>query len=155
DWAKAGQKGKGADLDAAADRDTPNYPARPEWYFLFLFQLLKYFPGEKILIGTVFIPNGVMLLLTLLPIFGYGPMRRIGHFFGMLVMMTLLVMVGGLTLFALRDDSPDGILFGLLKNTDEKEIEKAVHFRHSLHDAEEKAKRACQLAMNGTPVEGG
>jgi len=45
--AKAGQKGWGANLDAPADRDTAGYPARPEWYFLFLFQLLKYFEGPK------------------------------------------------------------------------------------------------------------
>lgn len=153
--ARAGVHGKGAELDAAADRDTSNYPARPEWYFLFLFQLLKYFPGEQILIGTVFIPNGVMLLLTLLPLFGYGPMRKFGHFFGLLVMMTLLILVGMLTLFALRDDAPDGILGGMLKNTSEKDIEKAKAFQHSVHDAEILAKRACQMAMEGTPVEGG
>jgi quinol-cytochrome oxidoreductase complex cytochrome b subunit/mono/diheme cytochrome c family protein len=154
-WAKAGQRGKGAELDAAADRDTTNYPARPEWYFLFLFQLLKYFPGDQILIGTVFIPNGVMLLLTLLPLFGYGPMRKIGHFFGMLVMMTLLILVGTLTLFALRDDSPDGILWGMLKNSDDKAIEIADHHQQAVRKAEVLAKRACQLAMDGTPVEGG
>jgi ubiquinol-cytochrome c reductase cytochrome b subunit len=154
-WAKAGQRGKGADLDAAADRDTTNYPARPEWYFLFLFQLLKYFPGDQIRIGTVYIPNGVMLLLTLLPLFGYGPTRKIGHFFGMLVMMTLLILVCVLTLFALRDDSPDGILWGILKNSDQKAIEIADHHQEEVRKAEFLAKRACQLAMDGTPVEGG
>jgi quinol-cytochrome oxidoreductase complex cytochrome b subunit/cytochrome c2 len=154
-WAKAGQQGKGADLDAPADRDTPNYPARPEWYFLFLFQLLKYFPGEQILIGTVFIPNGVMLLLTLLPLFGYGPMRKFGHFLGVLVIMTLLILVGMLTLFALRDDSEHGILWGTLKNTETKDIEKAHTFEKSVKEAEALAKRACQMAMDGTPVEGG
>ena len=35
----------GAHLDAPADPST-NYPARPDWYFLFLFQFLKYFPGH-------------------------------------------------------------------------------------------------------------
>jgi quinol-cytochrome oxidoreductase complex cytochrome b subunit/cytochrome c2 len=154
-WAKAGQRGKGAEFDAAADRDTANYPARPEWYFLFLFQLLKYFPGDQILIGTVFIPNGVMLLLTLLPLFGYGQMRKIGHFFGVLVIMTLFIMVGMLTLFALRDDSPDGVLGGLVKNTDPKAVEHAEHHQKEVHKAEILAKRACQLAMDGTPVEGG
>jgi quinol-cytochrome oxidoreductase complex cytochrome b subunit len=153
--ARAGVYGKGAELDAAADRDTTNYPARPEWYFLFLFQLLKYFPGDQIRIGTVYIPNGVMLLLTLLPLFGYGPMRKIGHFFGMLVMMTLMILVGMLTLFALRDDSPDGILWGMLKNSDNEAIKFAVHHQEEVRKAEDLAKRACQLAMDGTPVEGG
>jgi ubiquinol-cytochrome c reductase cytochrome b subunit len=154
-WAKAGQRGKGADLDAAADRDTADYPARPEWYFLFLFQLLKYFPGDQKLIGTVYIPNGIVLLLILLPLFGYGPFRKIGHFLGMLVMMTLLILVGMLTLFALRDDNPDGILWGLLKNTDPKALDYAKHHQEGVEKAELLAKRACQLAMHGTPVEGG
>src|SRR3979411_990403 len=95
-----------------------------------------------------------MMLLTLLPIFGYGPLRKVGHFFGMLVMMTLLVLVGMLTLFALRDDQHP-ILMGLWPNHNPEEIEKAKAFRHSVEDAEVLAKRACQLAMAGTPVEGG
>src|SRR5262245_59951597 len=53
--ALAGQHGKGASLDAPADPARP-YPARHEWYFLFLFQLLKYFPGEREVIGTVVVP---------------------------------------------------------------------------------------------------
>ena len=56
DWAKAGQKGMGANLDAPAD-PADEYEARPEWYFLFLFQLLKYFEGEQEMIGTQIIPH--------------------------------------------------------------------------------------------------
>src|ERR1051325_10492848 len=102
--ARAGVHGKGAELDAAADRDTSNYPARPEWYFLFLFQLLKYFPGEHAIWGTVIIPNGVMVLLVLLPLLGYGPLRKLGHFVSVLFLTVLFVMVGLLTLKALDDD---------------------------------------------------
>lgn len=91
DWAHAGQFGLGANLDAPADRDTAGYPARPEWYFLFLFQLLKYFEGDLVIVGTVLIPNGALALLTALPLFGYGWMRPIGYWFGVLVMLTLLL----------------------------------------------------------------
>ncbi|MBM2833904.1 MAG: hypothetical protein HW406_1065, partial [Candidatus Brocadiaceae bacterium] len=35
---------KGAELNSPAD-PASNYLARPEWYFLFLFQLLKYCQG--------------------------------------------------------------------------------------------------------------
>lgn len=157
--ARAGIYGKGAELDAAADRDTANYPARPEWYFLFLFQLLKYFPGDSAIYGTVIIPNGAMLLLVLLPLFGIGPLRKFGHFFGILVMVFLLVGAGMLTLKAFDDDSPKGILWGIMKKTEGEEaeaaIKKADHFVESVKEAEEVAQRACQLAMSGTPVEGG
>ena len=157
--ARAGTQGKGAELDAAADRDTAGYPARPEWYFLFLFQLLKYFPGNYAIYGTVVIPNGVMVLLFLLPLFGIGSMRKFGHFVGILVLLTLLIMVGLLTLKSLDDDKPEGVLWGVLKKTEGKEakdaIEKAEDFQKKVHKAEILAKRACQLAMPGTPVEGG
>src|SRR5262249_53713417 len=80
-WAHAGREGCGANLAAPADPSRP-YPARPEWYFLFLFQLLKYFEGAQEVLGTVVIPNGVGLLLALLPLLGYGAMRKFGHAVG-------------------------------------------------------------------------
>ena len=82
--AHAGQNGKGANLDAPADPSRA-YPARPEWYFLSLFQLLKYFEGEQEIIGTVIIPNGLLLLLAILPLLGYGRMRSFGHIVGVVV----------------------------------------------------------------------
>ena len=148
--------GKGAELDAAADRSTANYPARPEWYFLALFQLLKYFPGDSAIYGTVIIPNGVMVLLVLLPLFGIGPLRKFGYFFGILVMLAILGGAAFLTLQALDDDRPDGILWGVMKDkSDEKAIKKAEGFQHAVHEAEALAARACELAMNGSPVDGG
>ncbi len=154
--ARAGVYGKGAELDAAADRSTANYPARPEWYFLALFQLLKYFPGDSAIYGTVVIPNGVMILLILLPFFGIGPLRTFGHFFGVMVMFFLLAGAGLLTLKAFDDDSPNGILWGVMKDkSDEKAIDKAKHHVESVEEAAALAHRACQLAMDGSPVEGG
>jgi quinol-cytochrome oxidoreductase complex cytochrome b subunit/mono/diheme cytochrome c family protein len=103
-WAHAGREGLGANLDAPADPSQP-YPARPEWYFLFLFQLLKYFEGSQEIIGTVVIPNGAALLLFILPLLGFGRMRRFGHVVGVLVMVGLLAGAAALTLQALADDS--------------------------------------------------
>jgi len=154
-WARAGERGVGANLDAAADRDTADYPARPEWYFLPLFQLLKYFKGDLSIVGTVVIPNGVMLLLALLPLFGYGPMRKIGHFFGVFVVMSLLICAGILIVLAFRDDAPDGLLWGTIKSNDDEVLKRAEVFQKNLKIAEKNAQRACQLAMEGTPVEGG
>ncbi len=102
-WTHAGRDGKGANLDAPADPSRP-YPARPEWYFLFLFQLLKYFEGDLELVGTVVIPNGVIVLLAVLPLLGYGALRRFGHVFGILVVTGLLAAVATLTCLALADD---------------------------------------------------
>ncbi|HWN95226.1 MAG TPA: menaquinol-cytochrome C reductase, partial [Methylomirabilota bacterium] len=48
-----GQGEPGADLGAPADPSEPYSAARPEWYFLFLFQFLKYFPGHTEIIGAI------------------------------------------------------------------------------------------------------
>jgi ubiquinol-cytochrome c reductase cytochrome b subunit len=154
-WAKAGQRGIGANLDAPADRETSNYPARPEWYFLPLFQLLKYFKGDNSIYGTVVIPNGVMVLLAILPLLGYGPFRKFGHFVAVLVMMTLLIGTMILIALALRDDAPEGILWGTVKHTDAEKLKIAEKFQADVKIAEVAAKRAVQMAMDGTPVDGG
>jgi ubiquinol-cytochrome c reductase cytochrome b subunit len=56
-----------APLDLKADPTDANYIPRPEWYFLGLFQLLKYFPGKLEPIATVVAPGLMVLLLLLLP----------------------------------------------------------------------------------------
>lgn len=57
----------GAPLEERANPADTNYTPRPEWYFLFLFQLLKYFPGELEVIGVVVIPTLAILMLFALP----------------------------------------------------------------------------------------
>jgi ubiquinol-cytochrome c reductase cytochrome b subunit len=52
-----------ASLEATASRDAAGYAPRPEWYFLWLFQMLKYFRGSLEPVGTVLVP---LLLLALL-----------------------------------------------------------------------------------------
>lgn len=58
----------GAPLEARANPADTNYTPRPEWYFLFLFQLLKYFPGNLEVLGVVLLPTVAILLLFLLPV---------------------------------------------------------------------------------------
>jgi ubiquinol-cytochrome c reductase cytochrome b subunit len=56
----------GAELFAPA-QPASNFVARPEWYFLFLFQLLKYFHGPLQIIATAIIPGAAATFLLLLP----------------------------------------------------------------------------------------
>jgi ubiquinol-cytochrome c reductase cytochrome b subunit len=65
-----------APLDEAADPTGAGYIPRPEWYFLFLFQLLKFFPGRLEPIATFVIPGVVVLLLLLMPFLDRDPERR-------------------------------------------------------------------------------
>jgi ubiquinol-cytochrome c reductase cytochrome b subunit len=64
-------------LDEVADPADANYIPRPEWYFLSLFQLLKYFPGPLEPVATVVIPGVVVTLLLLLPFIDWRPERRL------------------------------------------------------------------------------
>lgn len=54
-------------LGPQADPSDSDYVARPEWYFLALFQLLKYFPGKLVLIPSLILPGLATTALMLLP----------------------------------------------------------------------------------------
>lgn len=56
-----------APLDPMADPSDASYVPRPEWYFLSLFQLLKYFPGPLEPVATLVIPGLLVAALFLLP----------------------------------------------------------------------------------------
>ncbi|HXG12939.1 MAG TPA: cytochrome b N-terminal domain-containing protein [Gemmataceae bacterium] len=112
-WAHAGRDGRGANLDAPAD-PSHAYPARPEWYFLFLFQMLKYFEGPYKIVGTAVVPAAVGLLLFILPLLGYGRMRPFGHAFGVIVVTALLAGAGTLTLLAVSQDTVNPLARALL-----------------------------------------
>jgi menaquinol-cytochrome c reductase cytochrome b/c subunit len=65
----------GVAQDPKADPSDSAYIPRPEWYFLFLFQMLKYFPGKLEWLGTTIIPIIAVLALFLLPFFDRNPRR--------------------------------------------------------------------------------
>jgi quinol-cytochrome oxidoreductase complex cytochrome b subunit len=44
-----------------------NFQPLPEWYFLALYQLLKYFPGKWAFLGVVVIPLAALYLMFALP----------------------------------------------------------------------------------------
>src|SRR3954471_14980041 len=58
----------GAELGPKADPTTTTYVPRPEWYFFFLFELLRVIkPPALVFLATVGIPTIAMVLLVLLP----------------------------------------------------------------------------------------
>ncbi|MFQ5593365.1 MAG: c-type cytochrome [Anaerolineae bacterium] len=67
---------KGAELEARADPASASYNPRPEWYFLFLFEFLKFFPGSMEAVAAIIIPTLFILLLFLLPFIDSHPLRR-------------------------------------------------------------------------------
>ncbi|RMG03338.1 MAG: hypothetical protein D6726_05820 [Nitrospirae bacterium] len=57
---------------------TAPYQPLPEWYFYWLYQLVRYFPGRWMFVGTVLIPLLIILLLFYLPWIEKGKAGRKG-----------------------------------------------------------------------------
>ena len=67
----------GAELGPKADPTTTTYTPRPEWYFFFLFELLRVVkPPELVFLATMGIPTICLMLLLLLPFFDRSPERN-------------------------------------------------------------------------------
>lgn len=126
----------GAPLDAPADPSS-DYPARPEWYFLALFQLLKYFHGPLELVGTVVLPGVVGAYLFALPLLDRKPSTALRGRIGPLVPLALIAMGAvGLTIQAQRQDAHD------------------TGFQKERVKADERAAIANRIAKDGVPPEG-
>jgi menaquinol-cytochrome c reductase cytochrome b/c subunit len=67
----------GAELGPKADPTTTTYVPRPEWYFFFLFELLRVIkPPTLTPLATIGIPTICMILLFLLPFYDRSPERH-------------------------------------------------------------------------------
>ena len=94
----------GAELGAPADPSLPYAAARPEWYFLFLFQFLKVFEGWGAtgeFFGAIVVPGLIMAGMFLMPILGNW---RLGHRFNVAFTLAILAGMGLLTALALNED---------------------------------------------------
>jgi menaquinol-cytochrome c reductase cytochrome b/c subunit len=64
--------------DAPADPGTINFVPRPDWYFYFLFYLLRIFKWpETVVIGTVGLPTLLLIILLAIPFIDVRPERRL------------------------------------------------------------------------------
>jgi ubiquinol-cytochrome c reductase cytochrome b subunit len=127
----------GAELFAPAD-PASNFVARPEWYFLFLFQLLKYFEGPLQVVATVLLPGAVTVALLLLPFLDRAKTRKASDRWKALTFIGLLMAgVTTLTALAMVEDGRN------------------ESYQHGLEAAEQAADRARELALEGVPPAGG
>jgi len=126
---------RGAELSAPADASSPFAAARPEWYFLFLFELLKYFPGESEIIGAIILPGAAVGLMFAMPVLGQW---KLGHRFNLVFIFGGLAGAGLLTWMAIKQDKND------------------PNFQRALKDSHQQAARIIELAKapTGIPVTG-
>jgi ubiquinol-cytochrome c reductase cytochrome b subunit len=126
----------GAPLDAPADPSS-DYPARPEWYFLALFELLKYFKGSLEPVGAVGIPLLLFGYLIALPLIDKGSSRALKDRLRLLLPLAFFgVVAGGLTVMSLAADASDEA------------------FQKSRKVASQRAEVAAVLFLKGVPPEG-
>jgi len=94
----------GAELGAPADPSEQFSAARPEWYFLFLFELLKYFPGGTEVWGAIVIPGVLLLILAVMPFVGNW---KLGHRFNVMYLWAMIAGAAVLTGLAIKADRND------------------------------------------------
>ena len=127
----------GVELGAPAD-PASGFDARPEWYFLPLFQLLKYFHGSMEKVVALGLPAVVGGVLVAIPFLDRGddrsPKKRI-----LFLSVLGLGFAGAATLIfvAMSSDAKDPAL------------------QKRIHEAEVQAKKARTLAFAGVPAAGG
>ena len=126
----------GAELSAPANPAENYSAARPEWYFLFLFQSLKYLQSFPPIVGALVVPGLVMASLFLMPIVGRW---QLGHRFNVVWTCSLLVGAAALTALAWHDDH-NGT------------TEHSQHYLASVAAAEYEAERAVELAGSPTGI---
>lgn len=136
----------GAELTAPADPSNPYDAARPEWYFLFLFQFLKWFPGEAEVWGAFVIPGLVVAVLFVMPWIGRW---RVGHFLNVAMLAVLLGGSAILTVQALQEDYyadwyPDA--------TDDPRHEPSTRFLVAKKEAHHVAERVVELAQSPSRI---
>jgi len=67
----------GAELGPKVDPTTTTYVPRPEWYFFFLFEVLRIIkPSSLTPLASIGVPSLCMILLFLLPFYDRSPERR-------------------------------------------------------------------------------
>jgi menaquinol-cytochrome c reductase cytochrome b/c subunit len=67
----------GAELGPKVDPTTTTYTPRPEWYFFFLFEVLRVIkPSSLTPLAAIGVPTICMILLFLLPFYDRSPERR-------------------------------------------------------------------------------
>jgi ubiquinol-cytochrome c reductase cytochrome b subunit len=151
----------GAELGAPADPANEYSAARPEWYFLFLFEFLKLFQGGDResaelmeLIGAVVVPGCILFVLALMPLVGRW---KLGHRFNLGFLVILFAGVGVLTGMAVYDDRMADYRGKPADGADEKTVHQfqaSEAYIKAVSRAEVDAHRAVVLAREGVPPTG-
>jgi ubiquinol-cytochrome c reductase cytochrome b subunit len=94
-------------LGRMADPTDTSFTPRPEWYFLFLFQIVKLFEGPLEIVGTIILPTLAILALLLVPFIDRGKAVAVRQRFVAIALVVLSAMAwSGLTARAVATTPP-------------------------------------------------
>jgi ubiquinol-cytochrome c reductase cytochrome b subunit len=97
-------------LGRLADPTDTTYIPRPEWYFLFLFQTLKYFEGPLEVIASVVLPGLAVLALLLVPFLDRSSVMHVTRRTAAFAVVFLAALGWtGLTVAAVRSTPPEAV----------------------------------------------
>lgn len=126
----------GVEVEAPAEPDR-DYPARPEWFILGLYQLRKMMPGPWEVVATVVIPGIVATFLFALPLLDRRPSRRVRQRLVWIAPVFLVLAgAGAIGWMSVHADSLD------------------EDYLEAIDEQTRRAERARQLAWQGIPPEG-
>jgi ubiquinol-cytochrome c reductase cytochrome b subunit len=127
------------ELGPPADSSIDFQVARPEWYFRFLYQMLKSFEGEQgLFLASQVIPGLVLLVIALMPFIGRW---RLGRGFNIAFMLGVLGGIVAMTALSYYKDY----------NGETKDSQ--TFLAHAAL-AKAEAQRARELASLGIPIDG-
>ncbi len=98
---------KGTELTAPADPSQPYNAARPDWYFMSLFQMLKFsvFEGALgLVIGAIIVPSILVSAVFMMPLIGTS---KVGHWVNVVMLYSLIGGFAVLTAMGFNHDAND------------------------------------------------
>jgi len=124
-----------APLDAPAD-PMRDYPARPEWFLLAMYELRHYFKGQMEVYGTSALPAALGLWLAALPLVDRRPGGPVRRAIALTPYLALLLVWIGLSRASIKKDEADEKV--------QKALATAVAWRDRTH----------RMAEGGVPPDG-
>jgi ubiquinol-cytochrome c reductase cytochrome b subunit len=115
-----------APLGPPADTAAPGYLPRPGAQFLWLFQMLKYLPGQTASVVAVALPGLILFGLAMLPFLNAKPFRKLfahpRRIFGVVIFSLSFLLFAVLTILAYVKDATDPLVRAQLKRQQAEEM---------------------------------
>jgi ubiquinol-cytochrome c reductase cytochrome b subunit len=143
-----------APVERMADPTDTAYVPRPDWYFLFLFQMLKVFRGPLEPIGTIGLPTLAVLALFAVPFLDRTTVRRVRQRITAIGMVVLSAAIWGALTFGAIAGSPPSTTSAALEGIPPQATQFAADELAGVGLFRRERCGACHNLVSGEPKEG-